>query len=380
MALDFLKLAKDVSWDSFKMPELGQHYGTEPNKWLGIPLIKAALADDGAPVLTASGYGNLIARIDQLLESLQKIANLRIIKLDRKDNNNQTVLMASKNTMISISTSSRGKSADASLVTNDQEIFKNVTALLSRVLVPEDTAKGLVFTLASGMNGYSITRLGVAGADLERGNYSPEVLADYDHIVADLNTDSPCGRLVILSGPPGTGKTFLVRSLLAQAKKSAFILIPPHLVKDLNGPEILPALIDAKRESKGSIVLVIEDADQVLVKREDGDMGAISSLLNLGDGILGSVLDVRILATTNATQLQIDPATMRPGRLCRHTIIEDLNPETATAAIQRLTKKPFRYEQPATIAQVYVDARKNGWRPAEIVPESGSPERPEILG
>lgn len=379
MAFDLRKLAA-VAWGDFDMPTLGSHFSTDPMQWMVQPLLKEALTNEGNPVLTMGGYGNLVARLDQVLESLQTIANVRVIKVDRRTTNNQTVLMASEDTMILISTQERGKAGEASLVTSNQEVFQKVSALLSRVLVPEDVTKGLVFTLASGMHGYSLKRVGAAGSPLERGNYTPEVIKGYDHIVADLNTDKPCGRLVILSGPPGTGKTFLVRSILSEAYRAAFVLIPPSLVKDLSGPDILPALIEAKREATGPIVLVIEDADQCLVKREDGDMATVSTLLNLGDGILGSVLDVRILATTNATTLQIDPATKRPGRLCRHLLVEELDAETATQVIQRLTGGRWKFSKPQTLAQVYIEARKRGWEPSEVVPDQHAKERPEILG
>lgn len=379
MAFDLRKLAA-VAWGDFNMPTLGTHFSMDPAHWMVQPLIRAALEEDGDPVLTMSGYGNLVARIDQVLESLQTIANVRVIKVDRRTTQNQTVLMASKDTMILVSTQERGKAGEASLVTSNQEIFQKVSALLSRVLVPEDVTKGLVFTLATTMSGYTLKRVGAAGSPLERGNYTEEVLKGYDHIVADLNTDKPCGRLVILSGPPGTGKTFLVRSILSEAYRAAFVLVPPSLVKDLNGPDILPALIEAKREASGPIVLVIEDADQCLVKREDGDMATVSTLLNLGDGILGSVLDIRILATTNATELQIDPATKRPGRLCQHLLIEELDAKTATKVIQRLTGGRWKFEKPKTLAQVYIEARKRGWEPAEVVPDQHAKERPEILG
>jgi hypothetical protein len=381
MAFDLKKLAAgSVSWGDFELPYLGQHFSTDPTTWMVIPLLKQALEEEGPPVLTTGGSGNLVCTLPQLLDAMQSIAGVRILRVDRHGSKNQTVLLGSGDTMLQVYTSERGKAATASIVTNNQEIFKKISALFSRVIVPEDVKKGLVFTLATSMQGYTITSLGAAGSPIERGNYTKEVLEGYDHLVADLNTDKPCGRLVILSGPPGTGKTFLVRSILSNAPKAAFILVPPNLVKDLNGPDILPALVSAKRETNGPIVLVIEDADQCLVKREDGDMATVSTLLNLGDGILGSVLDVRILATTNATKLEIDPATQRPGRLCRHVLVEDLDAETASKVLQRLTKKPLKFKSPKSLAQVYVEARKHGWAPEEIVPDHHAEERPEILG
>lgn len=374
---NFIKLAKDISWDSFTLPNLGSHFQTDPSTWVMVPLLKEALAG-GPPALTMYRDGNLLSGIAKLLEVLGAFG-FRPIKLEALYNDNQRVWLVAEKAMLSLNTVERGKSIEASLVTNDEELFNKVSALLSRVIVPEDVSKGVVFALAKEMTGYSITRLGVAGSPLERGNYSAQVLEKYDHVVADFNTDKPCGRLVILSGDPGTGKTFLIRSILGQAKKAAFILIPPQMVLDLSGPEILPALTNAKRESNGPIILIVEDADQVLVQRDKADMGGISSLLNLGDGILGAVLDVRILATTNATQLQIDPATRRPGRLCRQIVVDALDAPTATKAIQRLTGKPYRYNQPRTIAQVYLDARDRGWKPTEVVP-ARMKDRPEILG
>ncbi len=47
-------------------------------------------------------------------------------------------------------------------------------------------------------------------------------------------------------------------------------------------------------------MLIVEDADECLVQRGSDNMSTIASVLNISDGILGSILDVRVLATTNA--------------------------------------------------------------------------------
>lgn len=377
--MDLKKLAKDIAWQAYKMPDLGSHFMFEPAKWIAIPLFQEAL-EGGKPVLTASWEGTLVTDLDRLTEALSTISLLRVVKVDHRTSSNRTVMMACTDTMLMIETNERGKSAYATLATNNEEVLRKIGPLLSRCMVPEDPSKGLVYVLAKEMSGYNIRRLGAAGTPLERGNYTPEVLADYDHVLTDLNTHSPCGRLIILSGSPGTGKTFLIRSLLTQTPRAAFIMVPPHMVQDLNGPEILPALTQAKNENVGPVVLLIEDADSCLVTRKEGNMNAISSLLNLGDGILGAVLDIRIIATTNATKLEIDQATQRPGRLCRHTIVGQLDVDTASKALQRLVQdgKPWRFREPRTIAEVYQEARKRGWRPQEIVP-ARMQERPELL-
>jgi len=164
--------------------------------------------------------------------------------------------------------------------------------------------------------------------------------------------------------------TFIARALLADVPNAAFVVVPPHLVKDLGSPELIPALVQAKNYgSDGPIVLVLEDADKVLVNRAAGDMAAISSLLNLGDGILGGVIDARILATTNASKLEMDPATRRPGRLCSHVDVGSLDPEHASSILRRLTGKNITANKPVTLAQIYYVARKHGWMPPPKTPE-----------
>jgi hypothetical protein len=283
--------------------------------------------------------------------------------------------------MLSVSIYSSGTEGEVALATSDEEVADKVNKLLSRALQPDNPHEGLVFTLAKGMTGYSITRLGTAGTLLIRSNYTPQVLADYDHIVKEQTSDSPCGRLTILSGSPGTGKTYLVRSLLADAPRVAYILIPPHLVESLGSPEILPALTSAKQEFNGPIMLIIEDADRCLVKRDNGNMDAISSMLNLGDGILGSILDVRILATTNAETLQMDAATRRKGRLCRHVEVGLLSAAQATAALSNLLNKPVQpFVEATPLADVYARARAEGWMPpVKGKPPEGKYARPELV-
>jgi len=355
-------------WTAAEFPDLGSYYEHDPARWIGIPLLQRAF-EGGPPVRLGGWEGNLVVPSQQLLQTIEAALGTRLVRVQDGTNGNGSFWFVSETTMLIFTLAEQGRYASIKIVTVDEEVVKKSSLLLNRCVQPDDPAKGLVFALAKGMGGYQLTRLGAAGTPLERGNYMPEVIADYDHVVADLNTASPCGRLIILSGEPGTGKTFIVRSLLSAASRAAFILIPSHLVEGLSGPEILPALTGAKNEFNGPIVLIIEDADQCLVPRKSGNMNAISSLLNLGDGILGSILDVRILATTNAEKIEIDKATRRPGRLCRYMEVGTLSPAIATKALHRLTgRMPEPYSKTTTIAEVYQKARTMGWKPVEIVP------------
>ncbi len=371
------KLGQNEDWtQGLNFPDLGSHFdSSDPGKWLGMDLLRKAFAG-GPPVTKASWEGNLIVPLTQLLGAMETALGLRIVSRAGSTERGCVLFMGANNeTMVSLDLYERGRRGSASIVTTDETILRKTQMLFDRVFRPDDPAKGLVFVLAAQMGGYAIRRLGVAGSPMIRENYTPEVIHDYDHVVQDFNTSSPCGRLVIMAGEPGTGKTFLVRSLLKDVPRAAFILVPPHLIEELAAPSMLPALTEAKGQIDGPIILIIEDADRCLVPREKGDINAISSLLNLGDGILGSVLDLRVVATTNAKRIQIDPATQRPGRLCRYMEVGSLSEDLANKALKRLVPGlDFAFEKNTTIAEVYRKARELGWVP----PKDESTVNPEV--
>lgn len=354
-------------------PAFGESRSFSPSAWIELALFKKAL-EGGEPVRVASWDGNLATPAKFLLESLEKTMNVRLVMVRGGHGGNGAFVYSSEETMLRVALSEAGKYLSVELATSSLEVATKASQLFPKVILPDNPESGLIFSLAhSAMGGYSIRRLGAAGSPLERGNYNPAVLAHYDHIVRDLASASPCGRLTILSGAPGTGKTWLVRSLLANVPQAAFIVVPPQLVPELGSPAILPALTSAKNEFNGPICLILEDADKLLVNRKEGDMSAISSMLNLGDGILGAVLDIRILATTNAEKLEMDPATRRAGRLCRYIQVDPLEPRVASGVYDRLVKKPTSFDKPIALAEVYARAREAGW----VAPPIANP-RPDM--
>lgn len=243
---------------------------------------------------------------------------------------------------------------------------------------------GTVYMMVMAKSGPKFHNVGKAGRGLERGNYSPAVLQAYDRIRGELGAQQPRGRLTILSGPPGTGKTYLIRGLLQEVTDVIFVVVPQHVLASLVEPSGLTALTELKgqhshEDEHRPVVLVLEDADDALAPREGGDTNTISALLNMGDGITGSVLDVRILATTNRRHHEFDDAIMRPGRLSTATEVEKLDTAQAELVYQRLTGKPALrfprpdsgedplktyplFTQPVTVAEVYQKAYDDGWK------------------
>lgn len=173
--------------------------------------------------------------------------------------------------------------------------------------------------LARGMDGYGLSRCGVERSRLVASNYDPAILSAVQSAARQLAAKEPVGRLLLLEGPPGTGKTRAVRAMVAGlCDRARVVIVPPHLIAGLAGPDLIGTLLGCDRPT----VLVIEDADYALLDRENrsdadkqGATGALSAMLNLTDGILGAQIDLRVIATTNARIDHLDAAVLRPGRL-----------------------------------------------------------------
>lgn len=222
-----------------------------------------------------------------------------------------------------------------------------------------------VYIMISGDQGPSLVSAGDVALELERDNYASEVLDDYDYIVQQMNSKNPFGRLIIFNGKAGSGKSHLVRGLMNDVKDAVFILIQPDMITSLAGPTFIRPLLDLRssESKKCPIVLILEDADQCLVNRGNDNVNEISTLLNFGDGIFGTLLDMRIIATTNAKKLEMDSAIMRPGRLCRISNVNELTHEKSSSIFNRLTGKTKIFDKNKTLAEIYKEAGEFGWKP-----------------
>ena len=155
------------------------------------------------------------------------------------------------------------------------------------------------------------------------------------------------GRIVVLHGPPGTGKTWAVRALLSTWREwaeGAVVLDPEVLFED----PMYMLRVSNSGAGKSSRVIVIEDADQIVERHGTRPM-SISRLLNITDGVVGASNDSLLLLTTNAAPAELDRALLRPGR-CLATV--EFSPFDVSAARQRLGVE-HEVNEPLTIAEIY---------------------------
>ena len=215
--------------------------------------------------------------------------------------------------------------------------------------------KNLIFSIIQTSAGLEARSLGDGSSPLITDNYNPEVLEDINFVIDSFKKTPPLGRICILSGEPGTGKTHLIRSVLMQLD-CVFLIIPANLIDSMDKPNFMPLLLAIKDQHEKPIIMVIEDGDTCLVPRKADNISAITSLLNLSDGILGSIMDIRMIISTNAHIKDIDAAIERPGRICKKIHVGPLDYDRANKRYRQLMSDEtvnLEYHKYYTIAEVY---------------------------
>lgn len=270
----------------------------------------------------------------------------------------QEAILAWPDSAVALSISSNGH-YNLGVHTTRPEFFVNVLKEIKPLTVPAPK-RGTAYAIKVKSNGTGLTTmaLGEIKQTFREGNYSTKVLVAFDQAIQDLGAKAPLGRLTLLTGEPGTGKSHFIRGVMTRCDAN-FLVIPPTMLGELTGPQVI-SLLDDVRHDKLPTVLVLEDADAALVRRENGRLGAISELLNLADGITGELLDIRILATTNAKEVEMDPAITRPGRLSQIVEFGLLDPHQASLVLKDITEGEvsFSWPSPVSLATVYQKANE----------------------
>ena len=138
---------------------------------------------------------------------------------------------------------------------------------------------------------------------------------------SNLGIEPPKG--VLLTGPPGTGKTMLAKAVANSTNATFLGLVGAELAQKYigEGGRMVRELFEMARQ-KAPAIIFIDEIDSIGSKRLDtatsGDREVQRTLMQLLSEIDGfeSLDNVKIIAATNRPEL-LDAALLRPGRFDR---------------------------------------------------------------
>jgi ATPase family associated with various cellular activities (AAA) len=199
--------------------------------------------------------------------------------------------------------------------------------------------------ITHGNNGLQLTGLQIKRIKLDLGLYYEDDFAAVAQVIHKRLNNAKDKGIVLLHGLPGTGKTTYLRYLIGKIKKKVLFL-SPGVAKEITSPIFIQLLVNNPNS-----LMVIEDAENIIMDRRFNNGSGVSGLLNIADGLMADFLNVQIICTFNSPLTMVDTALMRQGRLIAKYEFGKLG----IAKAQKLSEH-FGYDtvitEPMTIAEL----------------------------
>lgn len=230
------------------------------------------------------------------------------------------------------------------------ELTNFATDFLSKLLIfkikPKTAKTTNISLIIKGYSGLETKDIKIKKPKLDIDlHYNDDFKAINANILNSIKKSKTQG-LYLFHGLPGTGKSTYIKHLIQQQTKTV-IFMPPNMAGNLDSMELTEFLID-----NPNCVLVIEDAEDLIVSRDDQFNSRLSFLLNITDGILSDSLGIQIIATFNTELKNIDKALLRKGRLTSIYEFKELELAKTNALLANLNHN-FVSDKKMSLADIF---------------------------
>jgi hypothetical protein len=215
-----------------------------------------------------------------------------------------------------------------------------VVEYMNNITYMEEHQENRIDIIVQSTSGYSFQSKTISSPEIDLNTmYNEDFTPVYKHVVDKLNNADK--GIVLFYGEPGTGKTSLIKHLTTVVKNK-FVFVPINIIGHLTSPTFIGDLMNHK-----GCVLVIEDCENFIQDRKISNDSIVSPLLQLTDGILSDVLNVKVICTFNTDLTRVDPALLREGRLIAEYEFKELSQDR----VEQLTDETVEGAQ--TLANIF---------------------------
>lgn len=226
------------------------------------------------------------------------------------------------------------------------ELFKQLPQCVVEIPSDRPSVSLVAFDPKNGDYYTVLTEINKVDIDIEK-NYNDDFKPICDDIFEFLCSEERKSGLIILNGEPGTGKTYFIRHLVNCCPKD-YIIIPPSIAPRLSSPEFIDFMLNHE-----DCIFILEDCETVIRSRSSNDFtNAVSSILNMSDGLMSDIMNVKIICTFNADINTIDEAILRKGRCFANYEFKKLDKEKVKVMLNERGIELDEYED-MTLADIY---------------------------
>ncbi|CCE61745.1 hypothetical protein TPHA_0B00730 [Tetrapisispora phaffii CBS 4417] len=209
-----------------------------------------------------------------------------------------------------------------SITLEDQHLIESTQFVCPPSIFRKDSSRLLFSNSANASSKYNLpmavsyNSVGALSKEIEVLRNAVELPLNQSQLFADFGITPPRG--ILLHGPPGTGKTMLLRCVASSSDAHVLTIDGPSIVSKYLG-DTENTLRDIFREAQKyqPSIIFIDEIDSIAPNRTNDDSGeaesrVVATLLTLMDGMNGSGKVVVVAATNRPNS--VDPALRRPGR------------------------------------------------------------------